>query len=209
VEYGHGKTHVSLRSSGLLSTLAVLTDSEEVVRKSSKLVVAAASVVAFGALSATSMSANAATAPARPGGHTQTIIWINSKTGSVSKTWRGTDAAYTKKMKVIDAQLQARSAISGNARIAPLINTVGCGSRTDFFKVYYGGRGQNTRCYANSGSTSPNIWYVDKVTSGNNSGYFDWVVNAGGPGVGKSFAKWVTIICAPVSCQEMYYLKMN
>ena len=52
------------------------------------------------------------------------------------------------------------------------INTAPCGTRTDFFKVWYNS-GANTVCYANNGGVPVSYHNVTRITTGNNSGNFE------------------------------------
>jgi len=69
-------------------------------------------------------------------------------------------------------------------RPIPNINQVNCGNRSDFFTIYSQANGNYYQaCYANRGTTYPNISGVYYVCSGNNSGqilYYDY--NAGRSG---------------------------
>ena len=62
------------------------------------------------------------------------------------------------------------SAASGPS-VSPMINTVNCGSRQDFFKAIYPG---GATCWANRGDSYKRVQNVYYWQSGNNAGYFDF-----------------------------------
>lgn len=83
----------------------------------------------------------------------------------------------TSKLAAITATVTAVGVIAASPAFAiSRVSAQNCATRNDYFTVTSSPNGARV-CFANSGSASVALYNVEIVQAGNNTGYFDYVLN--------------------------------